>query len=81
VDVTSPSYNDLSIAAYVDNNLLGTGKIAKAAILGAGGGVWAASAGYTVCSASISLEISDRLSIHLFISQQTVFNQIIKVII
>ncbi|KAK4047192.1 profilin, required for normal timing of actin polymerization in response to thermal stress [Microbotryomycetes sp. JL221] len=30
----------------VDSNLVGTGKITKAAILGQQGGVWAASAGY-----------------------------------
>jgi len=34
--------------AYVDTNLVGTGKIAQAAILGQAGGVWAASAGFDV---------------------------------
>lgn len=34
--------------AYVDTNLVGTGKIAKAAILGQQGGVWATSAGFNV---------------------------------
>ncbi|EJF63924.1 profilin, partial [Dichomitus squalens LYAD-421 SS1] len=34
--------------AYVDNNLIGTGKISKAAILGQAGGVWAASPGFTL---------------------------------
>jgi hypothetical protein len=36
------------ISGYVDNNLLGTGKISKAAILGLQGGVWAKSEGYEV---------------------------------
>ncbi|ORY45840.1 profilin [Leucosporidium creatinivorum] len=36
----------MSWQTYVDSNLLGTGKIAKAAILGQQGGVWAQSAGY-----------------------------------
>ncbi|KAM0746979.1 profilin [Meredithblackwellia eburnea MCA 4105] len=36
----------MSWQAYVDTNLLGTGKINKAAILGQQGGVWATSAGY-----------------------------------
>ncbi|KAI5886500.1 uncharacterized protein SCHCODRAFT_02517651, partial [Schizophyllum commune H4-8] len=34
--------------AYVDTNLVSTGKIARAAILGLQGGVWAKSAGYEV---------------------------------
>lgn len=34
--------------AYVDNNLIGTGKVSHAAILGQKGGVWAASTGFTV---------------------------------
>lgn len=34
--------------AYVDSNLIGTGKINKAAIIGLAGGVWASSPGYTV---------------------------------
>ncbi|TFY81802.1 hypothetical protein EWM64_g2209 [Hericium alpestre] len=38
----------MSWQAYVDSNLLGTGKISKAAILGQAGGVWAASPGYTL---------------------------------
>ncbi|KAF9449876.1 Profilin/allergen [Macrolepiota fuliginosa MF-IS2] len=37
----------MSWQVYVDSNLLGTGKIAKAAILGQKGGVWASSPGYT----------------------------------
>jgi len=36
------------LVAYVDTNLVGTGKVARAAILGLKGGVWAASAGFTV---------------------------------
>lgn len=35
-------------AAYVDTNLVGTGKVAQAAILGQQGGVWAQSAGFNV---------------------------------
>ncbi|KAF8518661.1 profilin [Hysterangium stoloniferum] len=38
----------MSWQTYVDTNLLGTGKVAKAAILGQSGGVWAISAGYTL---------------------------------
>ncbi|GJJ12912.1 hypothetical protein Clacol_007159 [Clathrus columnatus] len=38
----------MSWQAYVDTNLLGSNKISKAAILGQKGGVWAASAGYTL---------------------------------
>ncbi|MEV0379731.1 profilin [Nonomuraea sp. NPDC050643] len=34
--------------AYVEDNLLGSGKISKAAILGQQGSVWAASTGYTI---------------------------------
>ncbi|KAE8156911.1 profilin [Aspergillus tamarii] len=36
----------MSWQSYVDQNLLGTGKIARAAILGQQGGVWAHSNGY-----------------------------------
>ncbi|GAA5883149.1 hypothetical protein JCM16303_006114 [Sporobolomyces ruberrimus] len=38
----------MSWQAYVDTNLLGTGKINKAAILGQQGGVWATSGGYSL---------------------------------
>jgi len=38
----------MSWQAYVDDHLLGTGKISKAAILGKQGGVWAASSGYNL---------------------------------
>lgn len=34
--------------AYVDDQLLATGKISKGAIIGKQGGVWAASTGYNV---------------------------------
>lgn len=37
-------------AAYVDTNLVGSGMITKAAILGQQGGVWATTAGYNVRS-------------------------------
>ncbi|CCL99615.1 uncharacterized protein FIBRA_01633 [Fibroporia radiculosa] len=40
----------MSWQAYVDNNLIGTGKVSKAAILGLAGGVWASSPGYTLSS-------------------------------
>ncbi|KAF9922919.1 profilin, required for normal timing of actin polymerization in response to thermal stress [Linnemannia zychae] len=33
---------------YVDDNLIGTGKVAKAAIFGTDGSLWATSAGYNV---------------------------------
>ncbi|KAJ6482525.1 profilin [Mycena sanguinolenta] len=36
----------MSWQAYVDTNLVGSGKVTKAAILGKQGGVWAASPGY-----------------------------------
>lgn len=39
---------DNELVVYVDSNLVGTGKVARAAILGQKGGVWAASAGFTV---------------------------------
>ncbi|KIK98632.1 hypothetical protein PAXRUDRAFT_823678 [Paxillus rubicundulus Ve08.2h10] len=38
----------MSWQAYVDNNLVGSGKIHRAAILGHKGGVWAISPGYTL---------------------------------
>ncbi|KAI0059376.1 profilin [Artomyces pyxidatus] len=38
----------MSWQAYVDTNLVGSGKIAKASILGRAGGVWASSAGYSL---------------------------------
>ncbi|KAJ7312926.1 profilin [Mycena albidolilacea] len=38
----------MSWQAYVDTNLVGTGTISKAAILGQQGGVWAASPGYNL---------------------------------
>lgn len=41
-------------SAYVDTNMVGSGKIARAAILGRLGGVWAASPGFTVYCLSIA---------------------------
>ncbi|KAF9465991.1 profilin [Collybia nuda] len=38
----------MSWQAYVDTNLVGSGKVTRAAIVGLQGGVWAASAGYTL---------------------------------
>ncbi|KAI0366020.1 profilin [Pilatotrama ljubarskyi] len=38
----------MSWQAYVDTNLVGSGKISKAAIIGLAGGVWAASPGYNL---------------------------------
>ncbi|TRM57411.1 profilin [Schizophyllum amplum] len=38
----------MSWQAYVDTNLVATGKVQKAAILGQAGGVWASSPGYTL---------------------------------
>ncbi|KAF7324696.1 Profilin [Mycena kentingensis (nom. inval.)] len=38
----------MSWQAYVDTNLVGSGKISRAAILGQQGGVWASSSGYTL---------------------------------
>ncbi|KAH9846389.1 profilin [Lenzites betulinus] len=38
----------MSWQAYVDTNLVGSGKIARAAIIGLAGGVWASSPGYTL---------------------------------
>jgi profilin len=41
----------MSWQAYVDTNLVGSGKVSKAAIIGLQGGVWASTAGYTLSSA------------------------------
>ncbi|KAF8638456.1 hypothetical protein AX17_002190 [Amanita inopinata Kibby_2008] len=38
----------MSWQAYVDTNLVGSGRVTKAAILGLQGGVWASSAGFTL---------------------------------
>ncbi|EEB86933.1 hypothetical protein MPER_15940, partial [Moniliophthora perniciosa FA553] len=38
----------MSWQAYVDTNLVGSGKVSKAAILGQGGGVWATSPGFDI---------------------------------
>ncbi|BEI91554.1 uncharacterized protein CcaverHIS019_0403740 [Cutaneotrichosporon cavernicola] len=41
----------MSWQSYVDDHLIATGKICKAAIIGKQGGVWAASAGYDLSQA------------------------------
>ena len=41
---------------YIDSNLVGTGKVAKAAIMGLQGGIWASSPGYTVRAYPIACE-------------------------
>ncbi|KAF5309831.1 hypothetical protein D9619_010321 [Psilocybe cf. subviscida] len=38
----------MSWQAYVDTNLVGSGKVTRAAILGQKGGVWASSPGFTI---------------------------------
>lgn len=38
----------MSWQAYVDTNLIGTGKVSQAAILGQQGGVWATSSGFNL---------------------------------
>ncbi|EDR09888.1 profilin [Laccaria bicolor S238N-H82] len=38
----------MSWQAYVDSNLIGSGKVSKAAIIGLKGGVWATSVGFTL---------------------------------
>jgi len=38
----------MSWQGYVDTNLVGTGRVSKAAIIGLKGGVWATSSGFTV---------------------------------
>ena len=50
--------------AYVDTNLVGTGKIAKAAILGQKGGIWAFTPGYAVRAIDMS-SFPSYPSIHL----------------
>jgi len=39
---------------YVDNNLVGTGKISRACIIGLKGGVWATTAGFTLTPAEVT---------------------------
>jgi profilin len=41
----------MSWQAYVDSNMVGTGKISRAAIHGHDGSLWATSAGFTVSPA------------------------------
>jgi hypothetical protein len=44
-----PAFRALTTpTAYVDDHLIATGKISKAAIVGKQGGIWAQSAGYNV---------------------------------
>ena len=45
----------MSWQAYVDTNLVGSGKLAKAAIIGldGGGSIWAASSGYQLSPSEI----------------------------
>jgi len=38
----------MSWQSYVDDNLIGTGKVQRVAILGQAGGIWAASQGYNL---------------------------------
>jgi hypothetical protein len=38
----------ITLSAYVDDHLVGSGKISQAAIVGQGGGVWATSSGLAV---------------------------------
>ena len=52
-------------AAYVDTNLVGTGKVTRAAILGLKGGVWAASAGYNVRPSILSLMLQLSLTVYI----------------
>lgn len=40
----------MSWQEYVDNQLIGTGKIVQAAIYGHNGSLWATSPGFSVCS-------------------------------
>jgi profilin len=44
----------MSWQAYVDQNLVGTGSIAKGAIFGAQGGLWAKSAGFNITDAEVA---------------------------
>ena len=46
--------------AYVDTNLVGSGKVTRAAILGLAGGVWASSAGYSVRLVSRLIKVAAR---------------------
>ncbi|KAI8612895.1 profilin [Chytriomyces sp. MP71] len=44
----------MSWQAYVDNNLIGTGKIQKAAIHGHDGSLWATSAGFSISAPELT---------------------------
>ena len=48
---TKGADRDVALVAYVDTNLLGSGRVSKAAIIGQQGGIWATSAGFTVSNA------------------------------
>ncbi|TFK36253.1 profilin [Crucibulum laeve] len=48
----------MSWQAYVDTNLVGSGKVTRAAIIGQKGGVWAATAGYTLSTEEINAIIA-----------------------
>lgn len=53
----------MSWQSYVDTNLVGTGNVTQAAIIGLKGGVWASSSGFTVSNFphSSQLELSQAL--------------------
>lgn len=51
----------MSWQTYVDSNLVGTGFVSKAGIYGLnGGGVWAASPGFTVSTIFYKLEQNEK---------------------
>ena len=45
----------MSWQAYVDDQLVGTGMVNKACIIGLNGGVWAQSHGFAVCRCFLSV--------------------------
>lgn len=47
----------MSWQTYVDTNLVGTGKVQKAAIFGLDGAQWATSAGFTVSTFEMHLAL------------------------
>lgn len=51
----------MSWQSYVDTNLVGTGNVTSAAIVGLKGGVWAASTGFTVSRLSRRQDMAARL--------------------
>ncbi|KAF8650717.1 hypothetical protein AX16_005090 [Volvariella volvacea WC 439] len=48
----------MSWQSYVDTNLVGSGRVSKAAIVGQQGGVWAASAGYNLTPEEVNAVIN-----------------------